>query len=245
MNKPIIIAHRGAAKKAPENTMSSFKMALDMGAGGIELDVHLSSDDHLVVIHDEIVDRTSNGTGWVKDKTLQELRSLDFGSWFSPEFGGEQIPLLEEVLELIHGWDGLLNIELKSGPVFYPDIEKKVINLLNKFNMTDSTIISSFNHYSLAEIKKFFPSIRTGVLYGEGIYRPWDYAKTVGAEAIHPHRYNIVPEIVNGCKKSGIAVNPYTVDDPEEIARIAHLGVDGIITNVPDIALNILNEMGE
>lgn len=245
LKKPIIIAHRGASKKAPENTMASFKMALDMGVGGIELDVHLSSDGHLVVIHDEKVDRTSNGTGWVKDKSLEDLRSLDFGSWFSPDFSGETIPLLEEVLELTRTWDGLVNIELKNGPVFYPGIEKKLANLLNEFGMTDRTIVSSFNHYSLVEMKKISPDVRTGVLYISGLYRPWNYAKIVGADALHPQFYNIVPEIVNGCKENGIAINPYTVDDPKYIKRFADLGVDGIITNVPDVALNILKEMGE
>lgn len=245
MKLPVIIAHRGASAAAPENTMASFRKALEMGAGGIELDVQLSSDGIPVVIHDERVDRTSNGTGWVKDKTLEELRTLDFGGWSAPEFKGEKIPVLEEVLELLYNRKGLLNIEIKNGPVFYPGIEKRVTKLVRKYEMLDRVIISSFNHYSLVELKKIDPEVKTAPLYMEGLYEPWAYAKKLGASAIHPLFYSIVPEIVNGCKENGIAVNPFTVDQPEHIRKIAATGVDGIITNVPEVALKIIGEMGD
>lgn len=242
---PIIIAHRGASKQAPENTMAAFRKALELGAGGIELDVHLSSDGHLVVTHDEKVDRTSNGKGLVRDKSLAELRLLDFGSWFSTEFKDEKIPELKEVLKLVAGWDGLLNIEIKNGPIFYPGIEKAVADEVEKYKLTNRTIISSFNHYSLVEIRKINPEIKTAPLYMAGLYEPWEYAKRMGACAIHPLFYSIVPEVMMGCKLSGIKVNPYTVDQPEYIKAMVTAGVDGIITNVPDIALNIVREMGD
>jgi len=244
MKLPVIIAHRGASTHAPENTLPAFKKAIELGAGGIELDVQLSSDGHLVVIHDEKVDRTSNGKGLVKDKTLSELQSLDFGGWFSKEFNGTKIPLFDEVLELFSTWDGLLNVEIKNGPIFYPGIEKKVAEALEFHNMTARTIVSSFNHYSLVEIRKLDPSIKTAPLYMEGLYEPWDYAAVLGACAIHPLFYNIIPEIVKGCKMHGIAINPFTVDQPEYIKLVAAAGVDGIITNVPDLALKIVSEMG-
>lgn len=224
--------------------MAAFKKALELGAGGIELDVHFSADGHLVVTHDEQVDRTSNGRGLVKDKTLAELRALDFGSWFSPEFGGEKIPELEEVLQLISGWDGLVNIEIKNGPVFYPGIEKAVADMIGNYRLTYRTIISSFNHYSLVEIRRANPEIKTAPLYMAGLYEPWEYARKIGAIAIHPLFYNIVPEVMKSCKLSNIMVNPFTVDQPEYIRAMAAAGVDGIITNVPDIALKIVNEMG-
>lgn len=241
---PVIIAHRGASRQAPENTMAAFRRALELGAGGIELDVHLSADGHLVVTHDEQVDRTSNGKGLVRDKTFGELKALDFGSWFSPEFKGERIPGLEEVLQLVAGWDGLLNIEIKNGPIFYPGIEKAVANAIAQYKLTYRTIISSFNHYSLVEIRKLNPEIKTAPLYMAGLYEPWEYARTIGACAIHPLFYNIVPEVMKGCKLNSIMVNPFTVDQPEYIKAMAAAGVDGIITNVPDIALNIVKEMG-
>lgn len=243
MKLPVVIAHRGASAKAPENTLSAFKMAMEDGAGGIELDVHMSRDGHLVVIHDESVNRTSNGHGLIRDKILEELKSLDFGSWFSHSFAGERIPTLEEVLELIVSWDGLLNVEIKNGPVFYPGIEEKLALTLRKFGRVRHSIVSSFNHYSLVEIRKQNPEIRTGILYMAGLYEPWEYARRVGACAIHPLFYNILPEIVRGCKENGIAINPFTVDPPEYIRKIALEGVDGIITNVTDTAVGIMKEL--
>jgi glycerophosphoryl diester phosphodiesterase len=240
INAPVIIAHRGASRQAPENTMAAFKKALELGAGGIELDVHLSRDGHLVVTHDEQVDRTSDGKGLVRDKTFSELRELDFGSWFSESFKKERIPELSEVLELIRDWNGLLNIEIKNGPIFYPGIEQAVSDEVNRYGAAGRTIVSSFNHYSLVEMKRINPAVKTAPLYMAGLFEPWAYARRIGADAIHPLFYNIVPEVMIGCKKNGIRVNPFTVDQPEYIKAMAMAGVDGIITNVPDIALNII-----
>lgn len=241
---PVIIAHRGASKQAPENTMAAFRRAVELGAGGIELDVHFSKDGHLMVTHDEQVDRTSNGKGLVRDKTFNELKSLDFGSWFSGSFKDEKIPELYEVLELIRDWDGILNIEIKNGPIFYPGIENAVSDAITRFNMLERTIVSSFNHYSLVDIRKINPAVRTAPLYMAGLFEPWEYARRIGACAIHPLFYNIIPEIMKGCKMNGIMVNPFTVDQPEYIKAMAAAGVDGIITNVPDIAIKIVREMG-
>lgn len=240
MSKPIVIAHRGASERAPENTLSAFKKALEMGVEGIELDVQLSLDGHIVVIHDEMVDRTSNGKGLVKDKTLEELKSLDFGSWLLNDFKGEKIPTLEEVFEFLGNWKGLINIEIKNGPVFYPGIEEKVNRAIERFNLIDNVIVSSFNHYSLVEIKKLNRRLKTGILYVAGLYEPWEYVKRLGADAIHPLFYSTLPEIVNGSRKNGILVNPWTVDNPRSIKEIAHMGVSGIITNVPDVALEVI-----
>jgi len=244
MNRPRVIAHRGASKLAPENTMPAFRKALELGADGIELDVQMSSDGFLVVIHDEKLDRTSNGKGLVRDRTLAELKSLDFGSWFSEDFRDEKIPVLEDVLCLLSGWDGLLNIEIKNGPVFYPGIERAVADAVKKYRMTYRTIISSFNHYSLVEIRKYEPEIKTAPLYMAGIYKPWEYARSIGATAIHPLFYNVVPEVMEGCKQNNIMVHPFTVDQPDQIQQVAAAGADGIITNVPDIALKIVKGMG-
>lgn len=222
--------------------MAAFRRALELNAGGIELDVHPSSDGHLMVTHDEFVDRTSNGKGLVSGKTLAQLKALDFGSWFSPEFEGERIPELEEVLQLMDKWDGLLNIEIKNGPIFYPGIEKAVVGAIVQHDLIPRTIISSFNHYSLVDIRKINADIKTAPLYMAGLYEPWEYARNIGAEAIHPLFYNIVPEVMKGCKTSGIKVHPFTVDKPEYIRTMIAAGVDGIITNVPDIAFSILGE---
>lgn len=243
MQLPVIYAHRGASAHAPENTMASFEKALEMGAGGIELDVHVSSDGHLMVIHDETVDRTSNGKGLVGGKTFAELKGLDFGSWKSQEFKGERIPELAEVLDLLKNKDTVLNIEIKNGPVFYPGIEKMVADAISEYGMEQRTIVSSFNHYSLVEMKKINPRIKTAILYMAGLYQPWVYAGLVGAAAIHPLFYNIVPEVMKGCLENGIMVNPFTVDSPDHIKAIAAAGVSGIITNVPDVAIKVINEL--
>lgn len=243
MTKPVIYAHRGASAYAPENTRAAFSLAMDMQAGGIELDVHLSKDGFLVVCHDERVDRTSNGSGWIKDMTLSELKKLDFGSWFSSEFEGERIMTLEEVLELMKDWNGSLNIELKSGIVLYDGLEDKVVEALRKFSRVESTIISSFNHYSLLTVKKLEAKLKIGLLYSAGLVEPWEYAKKVGAEAVHPLYFSMLPPIVNGCREHGIIINTWTVDKPEHIHNLAKAGVDGIITNVSDIAKEMIDNM--
>jgi glycerophosphoryl diester phosphodiesterase len=240
MNKPIIYAHRGASKYAPENTGAAFRKALEMKAGGIEIDVHMSKDGGIVICHDERVNRTSNGTGFIKDMTVEELKSLDFGSWFSEEFAGERMMMLEELLELLKDWEGILNIELKSGIILYKGLEEKVVSLLRRYDRIDRTIISSFNHYSLRGIKELEPGLKTGILYSAGLYEPWEYAGKVGAEAVHPQFYSMVPAIIQGCRVHGIVMNPWTVDQPETIRQLALAGVDGIITNVPDVALQVI-----
>ena len=244
MKKPIIYAHRGASAYAPENTKAAFRKALEMKAGGIELDVHLSRDGYLVVSHDERVNRTSNGKGWIKDLTLEELKRLDFGSWFNREFAGEHILTLDEVLDLLKGWDGILNIELKSGIVIYEGMEKKVVDMLHRYRRIDRCIISSFNHYSLQTIKKLEPGLKIGLLYSAGLVEPWTYAKMVGAEAIHPQFYSLVPPIIQACREHGILMNPWTVDQPEYIRSLTLSGIDGIITNVPDKAIRIIDDIG-
>lgn len=229
-----IIAHRGFSSRAPENTMSAFEIALEFGVDGLELDVQLSKDGELVVCHDELLDRTTNGSGLLKDYTLEELKELDAGGWYSKEYGGEKIPTLREVLDLVKGKDLLLNIELKSGVISYPGIEEKTVSLVKEYGLVDNTIISSFNHYSLVEIKKVMPEMAIGILYMEGLYEPWDYAEKLQARALHPYFYNIVPEIVKGAKERGLLLNPFTVDEPRHIAMVVDAQVDGIITNYPD-----------
>lgn len=243
MKKPIVIAHRGASAYAPENTMSAFIRAMEMGAGGIELDVQLTRDEYPVVIHDETIDRTGNGSGWVGKFTFLEISSFDFGSWFGTEFENERIPSLEAVLKLLNSWDGLLNIEIKNSKILYPGIEEKVVELIRKYNMESRTIVSSFNHYSLAELKKLAPELKTAPLYDSILFEPWEYAKKLGAYAIHPAYCNIIPQVMEGCKRCGIRVNPYTIDEPKMIKKAAIAGVDGIITNVPDKAINALKEI--
>src|SRR5690554_6491888 len=236
-----IIAHRGYSSQAPENTLSAFAKALEFGVDGLEFDVQLSRDGQVVICHDEKVDRTINGQGWIKDFSWAELQQLDAGSWFSPEFSKETIPTLSQLLDLVQGSNVLLNVELKTGVVQYPDLENKVIDLLEKYNVIQQTIISSFNHYSLVKVKQIEPRVATGVLYMSGLYEPWIYAKRIGADALHPFYPSIVPEIVMGAKQAGIQLNPFTIDEPQYIAVAVQADVDGIITNYPERVRQVMN----
>lgn len=242
MTFPKVIGHRGVPHLAPENTMASFKAALDMGVDGIETDVQATRDGELVICHDETIDKTTNGKGFIKDYTLAELNNLSAGGWFSKEYQDEKIPTLREFLELVCDKDILINIEIKSGVILYPDIEKRIIEMINEYKIGHKIILSNFNHYSLVTCKEIDSTIKTGILYMAGLFEPWEYAKRVKADAIHPLFYNIRPEIMKGLKENNIIVNPYTVDNEEHMKYMVSMKVDGIITNYPDRLLKIKKE---
>lgn len=240
MGNIINFAHRGSSKICPENTMAAFKKALEQGATGIETDVQLTKDGQMVLIHDETLDRTTSGTGWVKDYSLQELQELDAGSKFDPAFQGERIPTLDELLELVKDSGTIVNIELKNGTILYEGLEQKVIERVRAFQMADRVVISSFNHYSLYLCKQIAPEIRTGILYMEGLYEPWEYAATLQADALHAYHFAVLPEFVQGAKALGKAYHPFTVNDIKEMQRLLEAGVDGIITDYPDRLAELL-----
>lgn len=239
---PKVIAHRGLPHAAPENTMASFKEALSLGVDGIETDVQQTIDGQLVICHDELLNRTTNGTGLLKDYTLNELKKLSAGAWFNKKFISETIPTLREFFDLVHDKDILINLEIKSGVVLYPDIEKHIIDMIHEYNIGSKIIISSFNHYSLVTCKEIDSSINTGILYESGLFEPWNYARSVGAEALHPSLYNIKPELMKGIKENNIKVNPYTVDSLEQMKYMVAMQVDGIITNYSDRLITLKKE---
>ena len=242
MSNANILAHRGASKIAPENTAIAFQKAFEIGADGIEFDVHLTKDKKLVVIHDERVDRTTNGIGYIKDLSLREIKKLDAGSYFSPEFAKERVLTLEEALEFARDFK-LINIEIKNIIIRYQDIERELISIIKGMKLENRVICSSFNHYSIALIKNISPEIKTGLLYVSALYQPWIYAETLGAEAIHPHYYSISFDIINACHENNIKVNVWTVDDKNTIKQMISNQVDTIITNYPEIALKILKNV--
>ncbi|HSL93653.1 MAG TPA: glycerophosphodiester phosphodiesterase [Bacillota bacterium] len=235
---PRIIAHRGASLIRPENTVAAFDAALAIGADGLELDLQMTSDGQLVVLHDETLDRTTNGSGYLRSHSLSEIRALDAGSWFSEEYSGEKIPLLQEVLELARGKGGLINIELKNGIVRYPCMEEKLISLLEEYPQQE-IIVSSFNHHSLRLIKQLKPDLPCGALYIAGFLEPWEYARRWGFDGLHPIHLNIIPDLVTGCHAAGVKLYPWTVDDSDALRQISASGVDGIITNAPDRLIRI------
>ena len=241
MNRPLIIAHRGASAYAPENTMSAFIKAVEMDSDGIELDVQLSKDGHVVVIHDLTVNRTSNGNGKVKKLTLKQLKDLDFGSWFSKEYKNERICTLEEAFNYLKDYKGLINVEIKKEWLQFNSIEKKVAGLIAKYELRDRTIVSSFSTLSLLKIKRIDKDIQTGILYSSSTKRLILFAKFFKMNAIHPWYLNVSKEMKGIAVKDNLKINTYTVDNPKDMKKLANLGVDGIITNVPDVALKKLN----
>ncbi len=232
---PLVWAHRGASGYAPENTLEAFELAVKQHADGIELDVQLTRDGIPVIIHDETIDRTSNGSGWVKDFTLAELRAFNYNRT-KPEFARADIPTMQEVFDLIRPSGLTINIELKTGIVFYEGLEEQILDLTAKNNMEDRVIYSSFNHYSVRRIHELNPSAATGLLYADGPIDVASYAHRLGVNALHPALYNLqYPGFMEDANRLGLEVNVWTVNDPAHIQYCIDKGVHAIITNYPDL----------
>ena len=233
-----IYAHRGNSSVYPENTMISFRSAVELGADGIETDIHLTKDGILVITPDEEISRVSDGTGMVKDLTYEELLKFDFGLWKDEKFRGEKIPRLDDLLDLLEGTEMILNIEIKMGFVLYPGIEEKLLETIRLRGFMDRVIFSSFNHYSLARLKSLDGSAKVAPLYEEGIFEPYNYARTFGADYIHPYYKSVDQSIIEECHKKGIGVNLWTVNDKDVAKYLESIGVEGIITDYPEVIIN-------
>ena len=240
VKKPLIIAHRGYRTKYPENTLVAFQAAIDAGADMIELDVLLSKDREMVVIHDESLDRTTNGQGMVKDYTLSELKALDAGSWFDACFKGERLPMLEEVLETVDGRIPI-NIEIKKSayePHHPPDaIEQQVVELVARKNAVENVLISSFEWRVLENLTvlKKAPAIALLSRYPE-LGNPLEACKRLGAFSWHPSSLMLEKEHVRKMHEAGILVFPWNVGTPEDMARTLEMDVDGLIVDDPPLA---------
>ncbi len=234
--KTFIWAHRGASGYRPENTLEAFELAAEMGADGVELDVHFTKDGQVVVIHDEKIDRTSNGQGEVKKYTLEELRCFDFGYKFYGERRGVKLPTLDEVYELLAPTGLTVNVEIKAADAELPaacDVIAK------KYNMENKVIYSSFDHLQLVRMKDANGEAVVAPLYGFNLVNPWNYAKDMGAGAVHP-RLTLLDKFedyVERCHGVGLRVHPWTANSEEDIKYLVELGCDDVITNYPDIAL--------
>jgi len=232
MRKPLIYAHRGSSGEAPENTMAAFRLAVQQGAAGIELDVQMTSDGQLVVIHDETLDRTTNGQGLVATQTYDEIRRCD-ASYIYEQYRGEPVPLLSEVLALLEPTGLELNLELKNSVIRYEGMEDKTIRLVREFGMESRVIFSSFNHYSVAELARQAPEVEAAVLYEADLFRPWEYAAPIGARALHPWLHSVNKDMVTHARQAGMLVRPWTVNTEDEMRRMIEAGADAIITNYP------------
>ena len=236
---PQIWAHRGASGHAPENTLEAFGLAAEQKADGVELDVQFTKDRQLVVIHDERIDRTSDGTGWVADMTLEELRKYNYNK-AHPEFSHCNIPTLEDVFKLLKPTGLFINIELKTGMNFYPGIELETIELVEKYDLQSRVIYSSFNHESIKKVKELRPEAKCGFLYSNGIADAASYAARYHVEALHPTIYNMkYPGFVESCREKGIKIHTWTVNSEREIEQMRQYGVDAVITNFPKRARKV------
>ncbi|AZU63261.1 glycerophosphodiester phosphodiesterase [Neobacillus mesonae] len=231
-----IFAHRGYSALFAENTMSAFLEAEKAGADGLELDVQLTRDGEIVVIHDEKVDRTTNGHGFVKDFSYKEISRLNANK---KGIKKEPIPSLIEVFEWLKTNQLICNIEMKNGLFPYEGMEKKVIDLIRKYELSNRIIISSFNHYSIVNSYRLAPEIETAPLFLEAIYMPWIYSQSIRAKGIHPKHSSIPDHIISTTLDNGIAVRPYTVNREVDLKRLFRLKCTAVITDNPVKALKI------
>ena len=227
-----LIGHRGALASAPENTLPSFEEGLAQGANLLELDIHFSRDRELVVIHDFTVDRTTDGTGYVKDLTLHELKRLDAGSRFSPAFKGARIPLLREVLEWAKGrvW---LAIEVKSDWITYEGIEAALVDHLRRCEMVDQVMVVSFDHCCLRRVKDHEPNVTTGAIYNARFVDPLMVARSTRADVLRPRwPFASVAEI-RAAHTEGLAYSPWGPNDPAIWRQLVEMGVDTLSADHP------------
>lgn len=240
--RPLVFAHRGAKRVAPENTIPAFEAAIRLGADGIELDAQYSSDGKLVVFHDLALDKTSNGTGRVSAHTLEDLRTLDAGSHFSPEFAGTRIPTLDEALETAKG-RLLVNIELKTIEVSQSGLGADVVAAVRRHGMTDSVVVSSFNPFALRRAKTAGPEIEHALLLASDLpgWTRWGLTlRHSRATSLHPGMSMVTSSYMAKAQRRGLPVRVWTVNDEADMIRLASLGVDALITDVPDVALAAL-----
>ncbi len=235
-------AHRGFRSKYPENTLIAFEKAIKANCDGIEFDVHLTKDDEVVIIHDETLEGTTNGSGRIKDHTLAELKTLDASHKFYNEVGRQEIPTLREYFDFVKDQEIISNIELKTGIYEYLGIEEKVNDLIKEYELEHKVLISSFNHESILRMKEIAPSIKCGLLFDTWLIHPEKYVKNLGIDCYHPVGYSMRQDIVDALKAEDIIVNVWVGKEPVDFKALIKMGIDGIITDYPDIIDKILND---
>ncbi|MBX8636016.1 MAG: glycerophosphodiester phosphodiesterase [Thermoplasmata archaeon] len=231
---PFVIGHRGAAGHAPENTLSSFSLAIEMGADAVEFDIHQTADNRIVVIHDEALDRTTDGEGMVMSTTLGDIKKLDAGSWFGEKFSGERIPTLEETLTHICG-GAIALVEVKHGTDFYPHIEENIIKTVSgKKEWLRKAIFISFDPSVIAKLKELNREITVGLLTLDPPEEYLEIAKEFGASALFPRWEKMKPDSVKLVHEEGCTVHPWVMDKEEDINRVLEMRPDSLSSNFPD-----------
>jgi glycerophosphoryl diester phosphodiesterase len=237
-----VTAHRGFSGQAPENTPAAFQAAIAAGADMIELDVHLTRDNEVVVIHDDTLERTTNGKGHVAEKTLAKLKGLDAGSWFNSRFAAERIPTLAEVLEIARNRI-LVNIELKKGknfPYTMEELADRTLAVVEKAGMTDQVLFSSFDPAAVNRIKEKAPRLPIALIVDKPWEKPEDPGGGVRYTTLNCRTTVLDQENIRRAHTAGIRVHVWTVNTKEAMEKFIALGVDGIITNHPDSLIDLL-----
>ncbi len=240
-----VVAHRGYSGHYPENTMLAFRKAVEAGCDGIELDVHETKDGHLVVIHDETIDRTTNGTGRICDMTLAELKQYNAAALWEGIYEPEEIPTFDEYCAWAATQDIYTNIEIKTDTTFYPDIEQKTWDTIVKYGLEKKVLFSSFNHITLVRMQKIVPDyVELGALIfedtGARVFTG-EFCKESGFQCLHPSMKILNEEIVKSCNDNGIKLNVWTVNDMKGLEQLQRWNCESIITNFPGVAYAFVN----
>jgi glycerophosphoryl diester phosphodiesterase len=228
--RPLVIAHRGASAEAPENTIAAFELALGQGADGIEFDVHLSKDDRPVVIHDFTLERTTGGSGPVRQHTVRELKRLDAGGWHGPQFRGQRIQTLQEVFERFRDRTRFW-VELKGGSDLYPGIEERVVSMIEVYEVLERALVQSFDEGALHQVRRLNRDVRVGALLAQCPVEPLIHS--VDAVCLGTHL--VTAEIVAEIREAGVDCYVWTVNEPAQMDRLVEWGVSGIITDRPGL----------
>jgi glycerophosphoryl diester phosphodiesterase len=228
-----IFAHRGCSGSYPENTLLAFRAAAELPITGVEFDVQLSKDGEVVVIHDTKVNRTTDGTGYVKDKTLDELKELDCGSWFSEEWRGEKIPTLDEVLDVFEETDHILNIEVKSNVFPYDTLIDKMLGIIENRGFSRRVVISSFNHEDVLKVCRE-TSVKTAILTDEIMVDIYDYARVIGTQRLHVSLAGAFRKMTSEALRKGSVVYVYTVNDLQYAEELMKTGIHGVFSDYPE-----------
>lgn len=245
--QPIIFAHRGASAHAPENTLAAFKLAIEQGADGIELDVKLSVDGKVVVIHDPTVDRTTGAKGRVKDLALADLQSLDAGNFFSAKFQNEKIPALEEVFEVV-GKRSFINVELTNYTTPRDHLVESVCSLVKKFGLQKRILFSSFLPSNLSNARRYLPDVPVGLLALDGVLGLWSrsFGFAFGKyNALQPNIKNVTRQQIYFAHRLKRRVHVWTVNEETDLRRLFKWGVDGVFTDDPQLAVKVRGEKVE
>jgi glycerophosphoryl diester phosphodiesterase len=243
--QPLVYAHRGANNGAPENTLAAFFLAQQQGADGIEMDVKLTADGEVVIMHDQTVDRTTDGHGKLRNFRLAELRRLDAGSWFDSEFHGERVPTLTEIFEMLK--DGILyDIELTNYGTPFDNLLEKVLALVQKYGLEKNVMVSSFFPNNISHFRRLAPAIPGGVIALRGLAGALSRSfvgRWFAPRAVIPVHLDVTQAYIRTQKTLGRKVIPWTVNDPADMQRLVAWGVDGLITDVPELARKTLEAM--